>query len=93
MAWIEVLTGCSVGQHYHLDDDESLGRSKLNSIWLPDRHVGREHARLVRQETQFIIEDLNSVNGTTVRGTPLLPHTPTPLQDGDEFYQCEPMPV
>lgn len=85
MAWLEVLTGCSAGQHYHLDDDESLGRSKLNSIWLPDRRVGREHARLVRQETQFIIEDLNSVNGTTVRGTPLLPHTPTPLQDGDEF--------
>ena len=84
MAWLEVLTGRSAGRHYRLDDDESLGRGKLNSIWLPDRHVGREHARLRRQETQFVIEDLNSVNGTTVRGTPLPPHTPTPLQDGDE---------
>ena len=84
MAWLEILEGCCAGQRYTLGDDVSLGRGKHNTIRLPDPKVSRQHARLVQQGTQFVLEDLKAANGTTVRGTPLPPHTPTPLQDGDE---------
>lgn len=84
MAWLEILEGCCAGQRYTLGDDVSLGRGQHNTIRLPDPKVSRRHLRVVRQGTQFVIEALQTANGTTMRGAQLPPHTPTPLQDGDE---------
>jgi HD-GYP domain-containing protein (c-di-GMP phosphodiesterase class II) len=85
MARLKVLTGCKAGQNYMLTDDVSLGRNNDNAISFTDSQISRKHARLIRQGTDFFIEDLDSVNGTILRGKPLLPHTPCLLQDGDEI--------
>jgi len=45
--------------------------------------VSRQHARLLRQDDIWLIEDLHSTNGTYVNEQLLPPAHPTPLKDGD----------
>jgi pSer/pThr/pTyr-binding forkhead associated (FHA) protein len=44
----------------------TIGRSKSNDISLDDARVSRHHARIVRDEQGYLLEDLNSRNGTRV---------------------------
>ena len=49
-------------------------------------HVSRRHAFIVRRHGSFIIEDLESTNGTSLNGAQrLVPHAPTPLRHGDKI--------
>jgi pSer/pThr/pTyr-binding forkhead associated (FHA) protein len=47
--------------------------------------VGRRHAQLVWVNGQVCLEDLDSVNGTTLNHIRLAPHQPQPLSPGDEI--------
>lgn len=47
--------------------------------------VGRQHARLVLQNGQVCLEDLDSVNGTALNRQRLAPRQPSPVKDGDEI--------
>lgn len=49
----------------------TFGRGSENDIILDDTQVSRNHARLVRQGDEVIIEDLGSTNGTLVNGKPI----------------------
>jgi serine/threonine-protein kinase len=52
----------------------------------PDSKVSRKHARIIRRDEAYFIEDLGSTNGTFVnRGRRLLPGTPQVLNEGDEI--------
>jgi len=52
----------------------------------PDSKVSRKHARILRREGSYFIEDLGSTNGTFVnRGRRLLPGTPQVISEGDEI--------
>jgi hypothetical protein len=51
------------------EDDLLLGRSPECDIALPDDSVSRVHARLVFRDGNWIIQDLDSTNGTIVNGT------------------------
>jgi serine/threonine-protein kinase len=52
----------------------------------PDSKVSRKHARIIRRNGAYFIEDLGSTNGTFVnRGRRLLPGTPQVLNSGDEI--------
>src|SRR3954469_6871426 len=44
----------------------TIGRSRSNDISLDDARVSRHHARIVRDANGYLIEDLNSRNGTRV---------------------------
>jgi hypothetical protein len=44
----------------------TIGRSRSNDISLEDARVSRHHARVVRVDRGYVIEDLNSRNGTRV---------------------------
>ena len=46
--------------------------------------VSRRHARISRRENQIFIQDLDSLNGTFLNATRLVPDLPYPLKDGDE---------
>jgi Protein of unknown function (DUF3662)/FHA domain len=49
----------------------SIGRAEQSDIPLADPGVSRNHARVVREGDDFIIEDLRSTNGTQVNGQPV----------------------
>ncbi|HEV8648624.1 MAG TPA: DUF3662 and FHA domain-containing protein [Actinomycetes bacterium] len=49
----------------------SIGRSERSDISLADPGVSRNHARIVREGDDFIVEDLQSTNGTEVNGQPV----------------------
>jgi pSer/pThr/pTyr-binding forkhead associated (FHA) protein len=59
----------------------TVGRQDGNTIRLTERNVSRQHARLVRNEHGFRIEDLDSYNGVVVNGARI--EKAADLRDGD----------
>lgn len=94
-AMLVIERGDSPGTEFRLTSDEAIiGRWDADNGVFPeidldtlDREakVSRRHARIVRNNGSYVIEDLGSTNGTYVnRGRRLLPGTPQMLSDGDE---------
>jgi len=88
--------GNAVSTEFPLTTDESnIGRWDADNgvfpdvdldAYDPDSKVSRKHARIVRRDDAYFIEDLGSTNGTFVnRGRRLLPGTPQVLNEGDEI--------
>ena len=46
--------------------ETSIGRAVGNDICIENLAVSNQHARIVKQKGQYVIEDLNSTNGTFV---------------------------
>jgi hypothetical protein len=60
----------------------TIGRSPHSDLFLDDVTVSRHHARVLRDEGGFWVEDLNSLNGTYVNRKRIERHR---LFDGDEL--------
>ena len=58
----------------------SIGRLPGNTIVIDHPAVSARHARVFREGTHYVIEDLKSTNGTFVNDKPITRHT---LRDGD----------
>jgi pSer/pThr/pTyr-binding forkhead associated (FHA) protein len=58
-----------------------IGRRLGNDLVIHDTNVSRQHARVVRDEHGFLLEDLNSSNGTLVNEEKLVGSRP--LRNGD----------
>lgn len=95
-ARLVIERGRSSGKQFPLSDDESqIGRWDADGGIFPDvdldaddpeAKVSRRHARIMRRDEQYFIEDLGSTNGTFInRGRRLLPGDRQPLRDGDEI--------
>jgi uncharacterized RDD family membrane protein YckC len=91
-----LLSPADAPQSFILDKDSHLiGRTDPHtgifpevdlSLFDPETKVSRRHARIYRQGQQFLIEDLSSVNGTTINGQIRLPpKQPRVLNAGDEL--------
>lgn len=94
-AALVVERGEMPGTEFRLTAEEStIGRWDADNGVFPDvdldahdadAKVSRRHARIVRREGGYFIEDLGSTNGTYVnRGRRLLPGNAQALADGDE---------
>lgn len=67
MASLYVIRGRDVGRNIDLQKERfSLGRDADNDLQLHDTEVSRHHALLQRVEDQYLIEDLDSSNGTYI---------------------------
>lgn len=53
---------------YSIEEEISLGRHNDNDIVLKDPYISKHHFRIVKDENEYFIEDLNSSNGTYVNG-------------------------
>jgi eukaryotic-like serine/threonine-protein kinase len=95
-AKLMLLSPADTPQSFILDKDSHLiGRTDPHtgifpevdlSLFDPETKVSRRHARIYRQGQQFLIEDLSSVNGTTINGQIRLPpKQPRVLNSGDEL--------
>jgi DNA-binding winged helix-turn-helix (wHTH) protein len=71
------------GQVALTDGDHLLGRDGDVAVWLESPTVSRHHARIRIQGAEATIEDLDSKNGTYLRGERLT--MPLPLADDDEI--------
>jgi len=80
-ASIVVIYGGELGKRYPLEGEVSLGRSAANVVMLDLDTVSRHHARLFEKNDVWLIEDLNSTNGTLVNEEEI--DTATPLANGD----------
>ncbi len=72
------------GQRWTIDTDEFLiGRGSDCQIVLPERQVSRYHAKIMRENDRYQLQDFGSKNGTHLNGTQV--KGTVPLQDGDEI--------
>lgn len=58
----------------------TVGRKHTNDIQIDNLAVSGEHAVIVLEDNNFVIEDMNSTNGTVVNNKPIKRHV---LQDAD----------
>ena len=73
MAYIKVITGSEAGKEFPIGDNILIGRSSDTDICLADKRASRHHARIYKNSTRFVLEDLQSSNGTLLRNIKILP--------------------
>ena len=74
-------TGISVGRVFALQSPATIGRSSECDVPLNDSFLSALHARLIERNGIWLIEDLESLNGTALNGFEL--RDVTELHDGD----------
>jgi hypothetical protein len=78
---LSVLKGDKAGHSFNLEVAKTrIGRSEENDVVLVDPRTSRFHAEVDRAAEGYIIRDLGSTNGTTVRGRKVQERL---LEDGD----------
>lgn len=65
-AFLQIRQGSQAGQLFRLADENSIGRSAENQIYLNQDGVSARHARLFFQDNGWWLEDLGSNQGTWV---------------------------
>jgi phosphoserine phosphatase RsbU/P len=86
MARLIATSGATAGADLSLGDVCVLGRSRACNIYIGEPTVSRQHARITRDGTRYVIEDLGSGNGTQVNQRVIKRHI---LQNGDEIRICD----
>lgn len=82
-ASVVILQGYAEGMEYAIDRTYVvIGRSKEAAIPLRDPLASREHAVIVFHDSNFILKDLDSTNGTHMRGASIRQRK---LRHGDKF--------
>jgi len=88
MPYLDAVTGPAMGRRYPLENSQYvMGRHPDCDIVLESGSVSRQHARVSKSGTSFILEDLKSRNGTFVNGR--LINEPTKLLEGDTLRICD----
>ncbi|NMA87090.1 MAG: FHA domain-containing protein, partial [Tissierellia bacterium] len=62
----------NVKEYYPVEDIISIGRSGNNKIVLKDPYISKNHLKIVEDEGDFYVEDLNSANGTYINGEKIM---------------------
>ena len=76
--------GLEAGRSWSIEKDRVIiGRGEDCDVVLRERQVSRRHAQIRRLDSQHVLEDLRSRNGTYVNGREVI--GPYVLQDGDEI--------
>ena len=88
MAFLKVTEGSSSDQILNLVGGlVVLGRHPSCQIVLDNASVSRQHAQIIEEAGEFLIEDLRSRNGTQVNRQSI--RGKTILHDGDEIRICD----
>ena len=82
-AYVVVMAGSNLGQMYKLDKVRMvIGRGDKADLRLVDDGISRDHACIVNENGQMVLEDMGSTNGTYCNGTRV---TRQPLSEGDKI--------
>ena len=83
---VEVLTGELAGRSYTMEERRFvIGRAPRCHIVIPKKYISREHARIVREGEDFVIDGLSETNPVLMDRRPIREHL---LNDGDVFEVC-----
>ncbi|HUN08503.1 MAG TPA: FHA domain-containing protein [Aggregatilineales bacterium] len=83
--WLVVMDGDKAGQRFPLKNPAiTIGRDLTNDIVLADAEISRTHVRLKWADTDYLLEDTGSTNGTEVNGTRLPAKSPVKLKPDDK---------
>jgi pSer/pThr/pTyr-binding forkhead associated (FHA) protein len=80
MSSLTLQYGHDILEQYDLGDSLTIGRLPDNAVVIDNPAVSGHHARVVRDGSEFSVEDLGSTNGTFVNDKRVLRHQ---LKDGD----------
>lgn len=75
--------GFKVEESYPISDLTTIGRSTRNDIILRDPYISSEHALVRFSAGTYLLEDLESTNGTFVNGVKI--NGPVTLKNGDRI--------
>ncbi|MEK6743098.1 MAG: FHA domain-containing protein [Nitrospirota bacterium] len=82
-ASVVILQGYAAGMEYPIERTYAIiGRSRDAAIPIKDPLASREHAVIVFHENAFVLKDLDSTNGTHMRGASIRQRK---LRHGDKF--------
>lgn len=74
-----ITSGPREGMEIDLPDEQlTIGRSSESGLVIRDDYTSTHHARLMLWNDEWVIQDLDSTNGTRVGGTPIALPTPVP---------------
>ncbi|MEJ3405188.1 FHA domain-containing protein [Rathayibacter sp. YIM 133350] len=77
---IVVTSGAKAGAEFPLGRDEvTIGRSSDSAIVIRDDYTSTHHAKLMLWNDQWMLQDLDSTNGTFLDGQRVTVPTPVPL--------------
>ncbi|MGD2126774.1 MAG: FHA domain-containing protein [Desulfobacteraceae bacterium] len=83
MTRLYILSGPNVGQSFEIEGDAFyIGRSPYNDVQIEDKFVSRKHIKILRKGNKYLVEDLQSKNGTYLNGEQISPGILTELQEG-----------
>lgn len=72
-----------VEEYYVVENFISLGRGNDNKIIIKDPYISKKHFKIVKDEENYYLEDLNSANGTYLNGERLM--DVVELKNGDRI--------
>ena len=82
MAYLVTLKGPDTGRQFLLEQDVMvLGRQTDSGICLESQAVSRHHARILRVDSNFFVEDMGSSNGTYINGSRIRERAPLMEKD------------
>ncbi|NPV57455.1 MAG: FHA domain-containing protein [Anaerolineae bacterium] len=82
MYQLVIRTGPTTGKVFPLDMPEMImGRDPAVQVSISSPEISRRHARIYLQGQYYVVEDMGSLNGTTVNGQRLA--APASLRPGD----------
>ena len=83
-ARLSIQNGQMAGRSYLFHQDvTTIGRTNGNDLIISERTVSRRHARLWFDNGRWLLEDIQSANGTFVNNMRLKPNQPVALNDND----------
>jgi len=75
-----ITSGAKNGSEFPLGHDEiTIGRSSDSAIIIRDDYTSTHHARLMQWNGRWMLQDLDSTNGTFLNGSRVTVPTPIPL--------------
>ena len=82
-ACLVVINGVDLGKKFSLAQDSTMiGRSSKVDIQVDEDSISRNHAVIENREEDYVLQDLESTNGTFVNDRPVTEET---LRDGDQI--------
>ena len=87
-----ITEGPKIGSTIRLDGREiTIGRATDSNLLIDDEYTSTHHAKLVKLENEWLLQDLGSTNGTYVDGgkvgTPVVLRVGTPVRIGKTVFE------